>query len=128
MNATQSEFLTWNVLPARLNATQAAWFLGFECHEITILAATGLLKPLGHPARNATKFFATATLEQLRRDEKWLIRATDAVAAYWKEGNARKRSTCGRGEAKRGEALRRVAPVAAKLAAPPAAPVADGTE
>ena len=122
MNATQTEFLTWNVLPARLSATQAAWFLGFECHEITILAATGLLRPLGHPARNATKFFATATLEQLRRDEKWLIRATDAVATYWKEGNARKRSACGRGEA-----LRRVAPVAAKLAAPPAAPAA-GTE
>ena len=87
MNATQTEFLTWNVLPARLNATQAAWFLGFECHEITILAATGLLKPLGHPARNATKSFATAALEQLRRDEKWLIRATDPIATYWKESN-----------------------------------------
>lgn len=118
MNATQSEFLTWKVLPARLNATQTAWFLGFECHEITILAATGLLKPLGHPARNATKFFATTTLEQLRRDEKWLIRATDAVAAYWKEGNARKRSACGRGGATRGKALRRVAPAAEKIAVP----------
>src|SRR5207244_7695003 len=32
------------------------------------------LKPLGHPARNATKFFATQALEQLRRDEKWLAR------------------------------------------------------
>ncbi|MCX6927128.1 MAG: hypothetical protein NT154_28570 [Verrucomicrobia bacterium] len=130
MNAVeqQAEFLNLKISPARLNASQAAWYLGFEPHEITILASTGLLKPLGHPARNATKFFATAALEQLRRDEKWLIRATDAVAAYWKEGNARKRSACGRGEAKMGKAIRRVAPVAAKPAAPPAATAAAGTE
>jgi hypothetical protein len=126
----QAEFLNWKIAPARLNASQAAWYLGFEPHEITILAATGLLKPLGHPARNATKFFATATLEQLRRDEKWLIRATDAVAAYWKEGNARKRSACGRGgatDATTDKRLRRAAPVAGKAAALPSATVPTGT-
>jgi hypothetical protein len=129
MNAVeqQAEFLNWKIAPARLNASQAAWYLGFEPHEITILSATGLLKPLGHPARNATKFFATAALEQLRRDEKWLIRATDAVAAYWKESNARKRSACGRGASMRGKGLRRVAPAAGRVAAPTAAPAA-GTE
>jgi hypothetical protein len=78
----QAEFLSWKIAPARLNASQAAWYLGFEPHEITILIGDGLLKPLGHPARNATKFFATETLEQLRRDEKWLARATDAIAEY----------------------------------------------
>jgi len=74
MNAIeqQNEFLSWKILPARLDATQTAWFLGFELHEIPILIAASLLKPLGHPARNDTKFFATQTLEQLRRDEKWL--------------------------------------------------------
>jgi len=130
MNAVeqQAAILNWKIAPARLNASQAAWYLGFEPHEITILAATGLLKPLGHPARNATKFFATATLEQLRRDEKWLIRATDAVAAYWKDGNARKRSACGRGGAKRGEALRPVAPAADKIAVPQASPAAAERE
>lgn len=130
MNAVeqQAEFLNWKIAPARLNASQAAWYLGFEPHEITILAATGLLKPLGHPARNATKFFATATLEQLRRDEKWLIRATDAVAAYWKDGNARKRSACGRGGAKRGEALSPVAPAVEQAAALPRASARAGKE
>jgi len=90
MNALtqQTEFLSWKVAPARLNATQAAWFLGFELHEITILVGTGLLKPLRHPARNSTKYFATETLEQLRRYEKWLARATEAIANYWKERNA----------------------------------------
>jgi hypothetical protein len=124
----QAEFLNCKIAPARLNASQAAWYLGFEPHEITILAATGLLKPLGHPARNATKFFATATLEQLRRDEKWLIRATDAVAAYWKEGNARKRSACGRGGSIRGKGLKRGAHAAEKVAAPTPASAPAGTE
>jgi hypothetical protein len=61
-----------------------------------MLIATGLLKPLGHPPRNGTKFFATETLEHLRRDEKWLARASDAICSYWRERNARK-AICGRG-------------------------------
>ena len=94
MNAMeqQVEFLGWKVVPARLDATKTAWFLGFEPHEIPILITDGLLKPLGHPPRNGTKFFATASLEELRRDEKWLARASDAICAYWRERNARKRN------------------------------------
>ncbi|HMP83163.1 MAG TPA: hypothetical protein PKA41_10730 [Verrucomicrobiota bacterium] len=89
--AQQNEFLSWKILPARLDASQAAWYLGFEPHEIPMLIAANLLKPLGKPARNCTKYFATETLEQLRRDEKWLARASDAIAAYWRQRNARKR-------------------------------------
>ena len=86
----QSEFLGWKIIPARLDATQAAWFLGFDPHQIPMLIAAGLLKPLGHPARNSTKYFAAEVLEQLRKDEKWLARASDAIANYWRERNARK--------------------------------------
>lgn len=88
--AQQTEFLSWKIAPARLNATQTAWFLGFEPHEVPMLIAAGLLKPLGRPPRNSTKFFATTTLEVLRRDEKWLARASDAICGYWRERNARK--------------------------------------
>src|SRR5688500_10215903 len=95
MNATseQAEFLSWKIVPARLDASQTAWFLGFELHEIPILIAANLLKPLGHPARNGTKFFATQALEQLRRDEKWLARASDAICQYWRERNAHNRGS-----------------------------------
>ena len=86
----QIEFLSQQVLPARLTATQTAWFLGFKPEEIPLLVAAGLLKPLGHPPRNSTKFFATETLEQFRRDEKWLARASDAICAYWRASNDRK--------------------------------------
>ena len=44
----------------------------------------------------STKFFATETLEQFRRDEKWLARASDAIASYWRERNARKQKARGR--------------------------------
>lgn len=96
VTAQQTEFLSWKIVPARLDALQAAWFLGFEPHEIPMLIAASLLKPLGHPARNSTKFFATEALEQLRRDEKWLARASDAIASYWRERNARKLKARGR--------------------------------
>lgn len=94
--ARQTEFLSWKIAPARLNGTQTAWYLGFEPHEIPMLVAAGLLKPLGHPARNSTKFFATETLEQLRRDEKWLARASDSIAGYWRARNARRQFPHGR--------------------------------
>ena len=98
MNITeqQTEFLGWKVIPARLDATRTAWFLGFDPHEVPVLVGSGLLQPLGHPARNSTKFFATEMLEQFRRDEKWLSRASDAISSYWRERNGRRKKTRGR--------------------------------
>ena len=89
LSAEQTEFLSWKIIPARLDATQTAWLLGFEPHEIPMLVAAGLLKPLGHPARNSRKYFAAQILDQLRRDEKWLARASDAISSYWRQRNAR---------------------------------------
>src|SRR5207302_7670734 len=81
----QNEFLSWKVLPARLDVCQTAWFLGFKPHDIPVLTAAGLLKPLGHPARNCIKHYATENLEALRGDEKWLARACDTVSSHWRE-------------------------------------------
>ena len=47
----------------------------------------GLLKPLGKPVQNSVKYFATADLEGLRQDVRWLGRATDAVQARWRRKN-----------------------------------------
>ena len=92
MNALEqeNEFRGWKVLPARLDVFQTAWFLGFKPHDIPVLTAAGLLKPLGHPARNCIKHYATETLDALRQDEKWLARASDAICNYWRERNAAK--------------------------------------
>jgi hypothetical protein len=59
------------------------------------LVSNGLLKPLGHPADNATKFFACDTLQELKHDIKWLSRATDSVSEHWKFKNARKSENTG---------------------------------
>src|SRR5437762_10404728 len=52
--------------------------------------ASGLLKPLGHPAYNGQKYFLAAALEDLRRDEKWYGKASDAIVEYWRYKNSRK--------------------------------------
>jgi len=75
------------LLPARLTAEGAAWHLGFAAHDIPVLVANGLLKPLGHRADNAVKFFAVAALEPLRGDLKWLSRATDTMLDHWRKKN-----------------------------------------
>jgi hypothetical protein len=90
MNPDQEKFLNLKTNPARLNAEEAAWCLGFSQYEIPILMSKVLLKPLGHPAPNAPKYFATTTVEALRNDVKWLNRATDTLMDYRRVKNAHK--------------------------------------
>ena len=87
MNPEQHQLLTLAVLPARLNVAHTAHFLGFQSHELTALMAAGLLRPLGRPAANSPKYFAIVELEELRRDTKWLAKATDAVQNRWRQKN-----------------------------------------
>jgi hypothetical protein len=71
---------------------ETAWYLGFQLHEVSILVGADLLKPLGHPAANTSRFFSTESLTALRNDEKWLGKATDAISAYWRRKNGQKRT------------------------------------
>lgn len=96
MNQDVERFLNLQNPPGRLTKEQAAWKLGFTPDEITILMAKNLLKPLGHPAHNGQKYFLTATLEDLRRDEKWYSKASDAVSEYWRYKNGRKTDASGK--------------------------------
>lgn len=111
MNPDIKEFLNMAARPGRVTMEQAAWLLGFSEHEIPILMAKGLLKPLGHPAHNGQKFFLTATLDDLRRDEKWFGKASDAVLEYWRYKNSRK--GLGSSENGRDSSLRANAPTLA---------------
>ena len=65
MQPEKERFLNLKSLPARLTTEHAAWILGFAAHEIPILVAKGLLRPLGHPAHNGQKYFLAATLEDI---------------------------------------------------------------
>jgi hypothetical protein len=90
MNPDLERFLNLRHLPASISAEQAAGYLGISPHEIPILVAKGLIKPLGHPAPNGPKHFLTATLKDLDRDEKWHGKVRDALQEYWRHKNARK--------------------------------------
>jgi len=89
VNSDRNDFLNViRVTPARLDARETAWYLGFAVHDIPILVSAGLLKPLGHSPANAVKYYAVVTLAKLREDTAWLARATDAVVKHWQKKNA----------------------------------------
>ena len=79
-------------LPARLTAEPAAWVLNCQPHDVPILVAARLLKPLGNPAQNGIKFFATTELLELVKDRAWLVKMTNAINQHWHRQNERKKS------------------------------------
>jgi hypothetical protein len=93
MNPDTERFLNLRHLPDRLTAAETAAKLGLSPHEIPILVAKGLFKPLGHPAVNAPKFFLTATLTDLERDDKWHGKVADAIQEYWRSKNERQQGS-----------------------------------
>lgn len=78
-------------LPARLTAQQAGWVLNCQPHDVPVLVAARLLKPLGNPAPNSIKYFAASDVMELAKDRKWLMRMTSAVNQNWHNRNARNR-------------------------------------
>jgi hypothetical protein len=76
--------------PARLTAEQAAWMLNCQPHDIPVLIAARLLKPLGSPQPNSVKYFATAEIVSLAQDRPWLGKMTSAISRHWQTRNQRK--------------------------------------
>jgi len=92
MREDQHRFLTlFGQMPARLTAEQAAWVLNCQAHDVPALVAAKLLKPLGNPAANSVKFFATADLLENLKDRNWLVRVTCTINQHWQKTNAHQR-------------------------------------
>jgi hypothetical protein len=94
-NRNISEILAWPRLPGRLKAEEASVILGFNSHDIPVLVAIGLLKPLGNPSPNAVKYFASQDIQALAGDTKWLHKATKATYDYWAGQNKKRRDKHG---------------------------------
>ena len=92
MNQAKKDFLSLVTPPARLGINETAWLLGFSEHDIPVLVAAGLLKPLGRPTASGSKYFATVELQNLRNDTRWLAKASDAIVNYWKTKNFGRRN------------------------------------
>ena len=89
MREDQHRFLTLlGQLPVRLTAEEAAWVLNCQPHDIPILVAARLLKPLGNPPPNSVKFFATMEVQEQAKDRTWLAKVTNALNQHWKDRNA----------------------------------------
>ena len=91
MSPEQIDFLNQRHLPHRLTAQETGWLLGFTSYDITVLAANRLLKPVGKPAQNSTKYYSTAEVQRLWGNFKWMDRATALLNRHWKEKNARRK-------------------------------------
>lgn len=91
MKDDQHRFLSLvGQLPVRLTAEQAGWVLNCQSHDIPALIHSRLLKPLGNPSANGTKYFATADLLETAKDRAWLVKMTTAINTHWQKQNAKK--------------------------------------
>ena len=93
MNEQQHQFMRLlGQLPARLTAEQAAWVINCQTHDVPILVAARLLKPLGNPPANSVKFFAASELLEQLKDRTWLAKVTNALNQHWQKRNAAKKN------------------------------------
>jgi hypothetical protein len=77
-------------LPGRLNTSETALLLGVQEHDISTLVAARLILPLGKPAPNAPKYFASVEIAANAGNPEWLAQATRALARHWLTKNRRK--------------------------------------
>lgn len=93
MKEEQNQFLRLlGQLPARLTAEQAAWVLNCQSHDVPVLVAVKLLKPLGNPPPNSVKYFAALEVVELAKDRTWLAKVTNALCQHWQKKNAAKKN------------------------------------
>jgi hypothetical protein len=79
-------------LPVRLTGEQAGWVLNCQPHDIPALIHSRLLKPLGNPSANGTKYFATADLLEIAKDRAWLVKVTNTITQHWQHQNSRQKN------------------------------------
>jgi len=92
MSEDQHQFLSLlGQLPARLTVEQAAWVLNCQPHDVPVLIAARLVKPLGNPPPNGIKFFATAEVLDSAKDRHWLTKVTATINQHWQKKNQRKK-------------------------------------
>jgi hypothetical protein len=77
-----------------LNTAQTAVMLGLAEHDIPVLTAAGVLKPLGNPPSNAVKYFGTVEILEMAGESAILNKIRRTVYEYWRGKNTAKTSPC----------------------------------
>ncbi len=97
MKEDQQRFLSLlGELPARLTAEQVAWVLNCQPHDVPVLVAAKVLKPLGTPPPNCVKFFSALEVLEQAKDRSWLAKLTNALNQHWHHKNQCKRDRAAR--------------------------------
>jgi len=92
MSDDQQRFLALlGRVPARLTVDQVAWVLNCQPHDVPVLVAARLLRPLGNPPPNGIKFFGASDILELAQDRAWLVKATNTVSLHWQKKNQLKK-------------------------------------
>ena len=77
--------------PARLTAPEVAWVLNCQPHDVPVLVAARLLKPLGNPGPNTIKYFCAPEILELAKDRAWLGKVTNTISQHWRRKNLRQK-------------------------------------
>lgn len=84
-------FMSLRRLPARLTAEQAAWLLGCQPEQMSLLVAKKVIKYLGKPVQSATKYFALSAVQAVADNPKKMDEISDILYRYWQEKNSRRK-------------------------------------
>ena len=77
--------------PACVGMEEAAGIFGWPHYYLPFLVRAGHLKPLGKPAQNARKWFATVEIERMSGNPDWLDKAIRIVEKQIQEMNRKQR-------------------------------------
>ena len=106
MNPELKAFLHMFRPPSRLTGEQVQWRFGMTRDEVRIISSPDTvnrireslspkerngvlsnatrLRPLGNPAKMATKYFFESEITRLEQDVEWLDKAVRTIRLYWK--------------------------------------------
>jgi hypothetical protein len=77
--------------PACVSMETASAIFGWPNYYLPFLVRAGHLKPLGKPAQNARKWFATVELERMSQDPDWLDKAIRIIEKQIQQMNQKQR-------------------------------------
>src|ERR1044071_4052152 len=87
----QEKMQSSRLWPSCIGVEEASRILGWPPYFFPVLVRLGHLKPLGKPAQNSRKWFATVEIERLSRDLAWLDKGVRLVEKHIHDVNAKQR-------------------------------------
>jgi len=77
--------------PACVGVEEASKIFGWPLYFLPLLIRAGHIKPLGKPAQNGRKWFASVELERLSQDKDWLDKAIRIVEKHVHDANLKQK-------------------------------------